>query len=52
MGGDREDFCRHCREYGHLAHGCPYDPIEAYQRDHGGVFDGVSTVYSDADPGL
>jgi Zinc knuckle len=28
---ETEDFCRHCREYGHLAHDCPADPPEAYR---------------------
>jgi Zinc knuckle len=30
---DHEDFCHHCRELGHLAHDCPYDPPEAYRCD-------------------
>jgi hypothetical protein len=28
---ETEDYCRHCREYGHLAHDCPADPPESYR---------------------
>jgi hypothetical protein len=47
-----QDACRHCGEYGHLAHSCPYDDGYGELPDYGGAYDGVGAVYSDADPGL